>query len=322
MLWLAVIACLLVSFAFSGIEAGILSINRVRLRHRVKRREPAALRLEALLNEPERVLLTGVIVTNLMNIFAIVLATTAFARLWGGVGYFVAFALFLPLLLFVLELLPKSLFRRFPYRALARLSWALRAVERLLSPLLRWTPGLAKTLLPNLPGDETRRLIAGREDFKYFMLENERSGAISALEQSLIQNVVDFHSRSARELMLPLERFPAVAPETSVEALLAALPEAETEYLLIRPERGGVGSITGIVPLFEVLLARGAHSGIGAFARPLTAVPPTEKGPRLLRRLRNARTPAVLVVDGGQPVGLILREALYREIILPEAKDG
>ena len=38
MIWAAVAGCLLVSFIFSGIEAGILSMNRVRLKHRLKLR--------------------------------------------------------------------------------------------------------------------------------------------------------------------------------------------------------------------------------------------------------------------------------------------
>ena len=45
--WLAIAGLLLVSFLFSGIEAGILSLNRIRLRHRVKHRDPDALRASA-----------------------------------------------------------------------------------------------------------------------------------------------------------------------------------------------------------------------------------------------------------------------------------
>ncbi len=34
MIWFAVLACFVISFMFSGIEAGLLSVNRVRLKHR------------------------------------------------------------------------------------------------------------------------------------------------------------------------------------------------------------------------------------------------------------------------------------------------
>ena len=68
MTWILVFGCLAVSFVFSGIEAGILSVNRVRLRHRVKTRDRAAIRLKQLLTNPERFLVTVLIVTNLMKI--------------------------------------------------------------------------------------------------------------------------------------------------------------------------------------------------------------------------------------------------------------
>src|SRR5205085_1469170 len=135
MIWLAILGCFLISFVFSGIEAGILSMNRVRLKHRLKHRDRAAIVLNCLLEQPERLLITVLIVTNLMNIFAITLATQEFVSRLGFRGYLVAFVVILPVYLVGLELLPKSLFRRFPYRAVAALSGPLRLADLLLSPL-------------------------------------------------------------------------------------------------------------------------------------------------------------------------------------------
>src|SRR5262245_49625768 len=104
MTWVIVACCLLVSFVFSGIEAGILSMNRVRLRHRMKMRDRAALQLNRLLEHPERLLVTVLVVTNLANIFAITLATGELVRLLGRAGWLVAFAVFLPVYLMGIEL--------------------------------------------------------------------------------------------------------------------------------------------------------------------------------------------------------------------------
>ena len=65
MVWIAILLCLLVSFVFSGIEAGILSVNRVRLAHREKAGDEAAIKLNKLLADPERLLVTVLLVTNL-----------------------------------------------------------------------------------------------------------------------------------------------------------------------------------------------------------------------------------------------------------------
>ena len=59
MIWLAVGGCLLVSFVFSGIEAGILSVNRVRLKHRLKMGDSAARTLDRLLARRGRILVTA-----------------------------------------------------------------------------------------------------------------------------------------------------------------------------------------------------------------------------------------------------------------------
>ena len=80
------LACLGVSFIFSGVEAGILSINRVRLRHRAKLGEEAALVLSRLLEAPERMLITVLVVTNLMQILALGIGVQCATRWLGNAG--------------------------------------------------------------------------------------------------------------------------------------------------------------------------------------------------------------------------------------------
>src|SRR5690349_23964238 len=48
------IFCWIISFLFSGIEAGLLALNPVRLRHRAKSGDGGAQRLQRMLKQPER----------------------------------------------------------------------------------------------------------------------------------------------------------------------------------------------------------------------------------------------------------------------------
>ncbi len=76
MIYGLLILCLwTVSFFFAGIEAGLLSIDPVRLRHHVKQRKPSALRLERLMQRPERLLITVLLVTNMADILGLLLLT-------------------------------------------------------------------------------------------------------------------------------------------------------------------------------------------------------------------------------------------------------
>ena len=45
-LWLAILGAWTVSFLFAGLEAGLLSVDSVRLRSHVKQRTPGAARLD------------------------------------------------------------------------------------------------------------------------------------------------------------------------------------------------------------------------------------------------------------------------------------
>src|SRR5450432_1927725 len=136
MIWFAVIGLCAISFLFAGIEAGLLSVDPVRLRHRVKQRRPGARRLQRLLEQPERLLVTVLLVTNVADIFALLLATHTLVGTFGRVAYLIVVVAAIPIYLFLLGVLPKALFRRFPIRALAALGGILALTSRLLWPVL------------------------------------------------------------------------------------------------------------------------------------------------------------------------------------------
>src|SRR5262249_153239 len=131
-----IVCCWIISFLFNGIESGLLSIDPVRLRQNVKRRVPAGLQLNRLLKHPERLLATVLLVTNAADIIALLVLTSQLFRWYSYAGFLFALVIALPVYLFVLSVLPKSLFRRFPFRALAWLAGVLQFTSLLLSPLL------------------------------------------------------------------------------------------------------------------------------------------------------------------------------------------
>src|SRR5436305_1415571 len=158
-----IVCCWIISFFFNGIESGLLSIDPVRLRQNVKRRLPAALQLNRLLKHPERLLATVLLITNAADIVALLLLTSQLYRWYGYVGFLFALVIALPVYLFLLSVLPKSLFRRFPFRALARLAGVLEFTSVLFSPLLELGARLGKLLLPGHAGKRAC-IFAGRVD--------------------------------------------------------------------------------------------------------------------------------------------------------------
>src|SRR3984893_13687551 len=103
----AILCLWMVSFLFAGIEAGLLSVDPVRLRHHVKQGNPSALRLERLTKRPERLLITVLLVTNMADICGLLLLTKLLVLWFGYAGFFWAIVIALPIYLFVLSVLPK-----------------------------------------------------------------------------------------------------------------------------------------------------------------------------------------------------------------------
>ena len=310
MIWLAVACCLLVSFVFSGIEAGILSVNRVRLKHRVRQRDRAAVKLERLLADPERILVTVLIVTNLANIFAVTLSTRELVVRFGHSGYLIALAVFLPIYLLGIELLPKSLFRRFPYRALAMLAEPLRLADATLTPF-HWL-GSKIGGSADRQGENAQKLFVAREDFKYLTIETERAGSLTPLERAMIHGVVDFRSVTARDVMISIAEIETIDGQEDLANLIVNAQKSGKNRW---PVRGESGSLTGIVTLFDVALSGRRTGPVASVQRRIVKLSPNEPAYTVLHKLRAARSVMGAVIEEGKPIGVVTWEDVIMRLV-------
>ena len=245
-----IVFCWIVSFFFNGIESGLLSIDPVRLRQNVKRGMPAALQLNRLLRQPQRLLATVLLVTNAADIIALLLLTSQLVRWYHNTGFFLALVIALPVYLFVLSMLPKSLFRRFPFRALTRLAGVLEFTLILFSPLLELAARFGKMLLPSGAG-KRRRLFAARDELKQITSQSEHEGTLTATERAMIHSVVDFRSAKVREVMVPWAKVVALQPGTSTQQALELGASTGFDRL---PVISTDGQPAGLVNILDILL--------------------------------------------------------------------
>ncbi len=309
--WLIIGGCWAVSFVFAGLEAGLLSIDQVRLRYQVKRGNASALALNGLLREPERLLVTILLVTNLADISALLLLTRRLVGLFAYRGYFVALVIALPIYIFVLGVLPKSLFRRFPFRALATLAGLLKITSALLWPILELGGGFGRLVLRRKAS--ARRLFAGREDLKQIAAESEREGSLTAVERAMIHNVVDFRTVKASDVMVPLSKVVTITPQTSTDDLLQLSATAGVDrFPVISRDQEAVG----LVNVLDVLLDRIRSHVLGAYMRRIVIADENESAYRVIRRLRAARLGLAAVINAEkQLLGIVTVEDLIKRLI-------
>lgn len=313
MVWGVVGVALGVAFLFSGMEAGLLSLNRVRLRHRIKQGDRTALLLEAMLRDVERVFITVLVVTNLATLVAVVLSTRELVRWIGGWGYGVVLVAGIFLRLLLVEVFPKALFRGMGYRSVSAFLVPLVLADRLLGPMHRFGKWLSRSVFrKRLPTGH--RMFVGREDFKYLTLSSARGGEISPTASALIRRVIDFRPIPVAELARGLEGSVVADCRMEVGELTVAGTRLHRNRVLIRDGGEGVSGWVDVVELVRHGVERGEA---GAYRRRVLRVSEKEPAVLVLRRLRGAGTPvAVVVGDGGGDVGYVFREDLERSLLI------
>lgn len=305
-----------VSFFFSGIESGLLSIDPVRLRQNVKRRIPAALRLNRLLKHPERLLVTVLLFTNAADILGLLLLTRALVHWLGYSGFFLALVIAFPVYLFLLSVLPKALFRRFPFRALARLAGVLEFVSILLSPLFEIGARIGQFFLPRRKAKRAR-LFAAREELKQIAAQGEREGSLTATERAMIHSVVDFRGVKVRDVMLPLSKVVALQPKASIQEALELGASSGLDRLpVITP----TGQPTGLINVVDILLDKNGDKPLGSYIRRIVTTTEEEPAYRIVQQLRAARLALAAVLDQKKKIrGIVTVEDAIRRLVSSSA---
>ncbi len=229
----------------------------------------------------------------------------------GTAGYAVALLVAGPIYLFLLGVLPKSLFRRFPYRALAAFAGLLVFTSRVLWPVLELGTRLGRLLFGRTAAPP--RLFAAREDLKQLAVESERQGALTSSERAMIHNVVDFRTVKVADVMVPRTQVVAARPETTVPELLELSAKTGIERVPVMTENG---SALGLVNVFDVLLDQSLPHELGHYTRPIVSAAETESAYRIIRRLRAAQSTLAAVFDEQRKLtGIVTVEDLVRRLV-------
>lgn len=309
---IAIVSCWIISFFFNGIESGLLSIDPVRLRQNVKRRVPAALRLNRLLRHPERLLATVLLITNAADIIALLLLTSQLLQWYGYAGFLVALVIALPIYLFGLSVLPKSLFRRFPFRALARLAGVLEFTSILFSPLLDLGARFGNLVVPG-HGGKRGRVFAAREELKQITIQSEREGALTATERAMIHSVVDFRGSKIRDVMVPSAKVAALQSGASTQDALDLSASTGLDRLpVLAPD----GQPAGLVNVLDILLEPSGNKPLREYIRRIVTTTEDEPTYRVMQQLRGGRLGLAAVVDRKNNfLGIVATEDLIHRLV-------
>ncbi len=317
-LWiLTIIVCMLATAFFSGIETGVISIHRMRLRHFVRKGSLNARILEGFVEDFDRLLGTTLVGTNIGMVVISVGAASLATDLMGEGGGLISSVVGGVLVLVFCEYIPKSWFHARPLERCERFAGLLRVAEIIFTPISFGIIGLARLLSGG--GSQTFEkadAFVTREDLKVLAREGEKDGVLSPLERDMIQRVIELERKSAAQIMVPRDKMVTVTDAASIEDVYTTAREKGFTRMPVVSADGA--RFVGVINVFYLLSTngRGKETTAKRFMRPPLFIQADMPVDDILPRLRAARQPMSLVVDAQREViGMVTTEDVLSAIV-------
>lgn len=316
--WGALTGWFLLSAFLSGMEAGVMALSRLRIRHQARAGRKNARTLLRYLDAPENFLWT-ILVGNTVANFALVILLASDLHHWLGDWPW----LFWPALLGVGgvlylfgDLLAKSIFRKFPNRLTIRLVPVFQGVHFILSPLVTLVERFAALLLKLTGGAAlSGHLFGNRDELRALMLESGQH--LGATERNLISRALELQNRTVGHIARPLDLIESVTESTPAREILQRCRESGHTRLPVWSGSRRDRRILGVVSLKNLLYHENlpADATAGAFLKPALFLEESVRLEVALRRLQRSGQPLAIVVDpAGKERGLVSLTDILRVV--------
>lgn len=242
------VALILLSAFFSSSETGMLSLNRYRLRHLVKKKHKGAVRAAKLLERPDRLIGVILIGNNLVNIVATLVAGAITTRLFGewATVWLLPIVLTLIILIFA-EVTPKSMAAVYPEKIAFPASLMLIPLLFILYPVVWLINSISNAFarLMGLDPTKARRDHLRMEELRTVV--DEAGELIPDQHQGMLLNVLDLEKATVEDIMVPRNEVSGIDLESDIPSILTLI--RTTDYTRVPVYEGDINNVIGVLHL-------------------------------------------------------------------------
>ncbi len=310
------IALLTFESFFSGSELALLTADRTKLKKQAKAGSHGSTLALKLIEKPEKVLSTTLLMTSSCIMGITVLCTIQCRRWFGEDSEFAAVAMASTLVISLGELLPKLLFQRY---ANAWAPWIAGPVFYLQSPL---APFISIVSLYTRQIEKIMRPIdrawmgkkTGREELQTLISHDSTTEEIGLDEKKIIRRILKFREVSAKDGALPLTQVDAIDQDTTVRE--AILEFDRSRHTRMPVYEGRIDNIVGVIDISAVFATEQGDASISSLMRMAHFVAETQKLEAVLLEMNTSGSKMSIVVNEyGGAVGILTREDIVEQIV-------
>lgn len=303
---------------FSASEIGMMSLNRYKLRHLIKKNNKKAIRVGELLSRPDRLLSVVLIGNTLANIVASTIATLIGQRFYGDAGVAIATAILTVLILVFSEMTPKTFAAIYPQQVAFATSLPLKLLQWIFAPLVQAISLISNGILylfgisvnriqkESLTGEELRSVV------------HEAGGLMPVEHKSMLISLLDLEQATVDDIMVPKAEIVGIDLD---QTWLQVLDQLETaQHTRLPLYRGTIDNLVGMIHVRDVLnLALEDKFDMDSLLRiadaPYFIPEETPLNIQILNFKKMKRRSSFVVDEYGDIIGLVTMEDILEEIV-------
>lgn len=304
---------------FSSSETGLMSLNRYRLKHLANEGKAGALRVQKLLNRPDRLIGLILIGNNLVNIAATTIATIVCIRLYGpDFGPLIATGVLTIVILVFAEVTPKTYAALYPEKIAFPSSFILIPLMFLFTPLVKLINLITNGVLMLLRINPVSRSDTALSQEELRTVVYEAGSLIPQKHQEMLVSILDLEKVTAEDIMVPRSDIYAIDINDDWKVIQKQLTHSQHTRVLLY--RDSVDDAVGFMHVRDALrlLAKDQFTKATMLraARKIFFTPDSTPLHTLMYKMQAQRERIGLVVDEyGDIQGLMTLEDILEEII-------
>jgi putative hemolysin len=321
--FMLVFALLLLGF-YAGSETAVISASKARIDVLAEQKNRRATIIKRLLQEPDKMLGTVLVGTNLMSTAAGVAGlrlTNSLLPGREGLQQLVNTVVMTLIIMIFCEIIPKTTFRIKAETLALRSAFGLWISSIFYYPIVSFVTKITNFAVKIAGDKESKEKIRiMREELRLLAKMGAKEGIIKKEQLQMISSVLDLETLTLEKVMTPLVDITVLPQEATIEEFYKQVSETGFSRIPVYEER--VDNLIGLVNVLDVLYSEGQPSTIAPFIKmEVRHEPESRRVYSLLRELQRSQNPMVFVVDEyGGVAGLVTIEDLIEEI-LGEIRD-
>lgn len=316
---LIIVIFFILSAFFSGIETGLISLDRLKLEQEAKSSKKKK-QILTFLEKPDLIFGTTLFGTNIslvvVSSLSIFLINTLKNEDKINISDHTATLIIAGFVLIFAELIPKALYRDYPNRLVSKGFPMLKFFSFIFTPFVKLVSILNNILakLFKLPL-QSRYNFVSREDLSFMLSEAKDDGVLHEDQMEMLEDVLEFSELDAENVMIHRTDIVAFPLDTSIDDVISIAKEKG--FTRFPVYENDLDNIKGILIIYDLLKQKN-HEGLTAadFIRNAFFAPETMDVNKLLTEMQKEKVSMAIIMDSyGGTAGVITIEDILEEIV-------